>query len=108
MHGNTCIWLIVDKFSGQAHFIPVKKTLKPHGMANLFVSLIFKYHGLPRSIVLDRDPHMTSLFWKGLFENLDTILDFSYAYHPQMDVQSEIVNSTILDLHKNYVKEVDY
>ena len=98
--------MIVDRFSKQAHFIPVKKTIKPHHMATLFISQIFKYQGLPKSIVLDRDPRM-SLFWKGLFENMGTRLDFSSGYHPQTDGQSEIVNSTILDLLKNYVNEVD-
>ena len=50
---------------------------------------------------------MTSLFWKGLFENLGTQLNFSLAYHPQTDGQSEIVNLVILDLLKCYVNEVD-
>ena len=76
-------------------------------MATLFISQIFKYHGLPTSIVSDRDPRMTSNFWKGLFENLGTKLNFSSAYHPQTDGQSEIANSTILDLLKAYVTEVD-
>ena len=75
-------------------------------MANLFVSQIFKYHGMPTFIVSDRDPRMTSLFWKGLFENLETKLNFSSAYHPQTDGQSEIVNLTILDLLKNYIDEI--
>ncbi|MCO5551149.1 hypothetical protein L7F22_004646 [Adiantum nelumboides] len=107
IHGNTGIWTIVDRFSKQAHFIPVKKTIKAHQMATLFISQIFKYHGLPSSIVLDRDPRMTSNFWKGLFENLGTRLNFSSAYHPQTDGQSEIANLTILDLLKSYVTEVD-
>ena len=75
-------------------------------MTTLFVSQIFKYHGLLKSIGSDRDPRMTSV-WKGLFENMGTRLDFSSAYHPQTDGQSEIVNSTILDLLKSYVNEVD-
>ena len=75
-------------------------------MATLFISQVFKYHGMPMSIVFDRDPRMTSLFWKGLFENLGTKLNFSLAYHPKTDGQSEIVISTILDLLKNYVGEV--
>jgi hypothetical protein len=107
IHGNVGIWTIVDRFSKQAHFIPVKKTIKPHHMATLFISQVFKYHGLPMSIVSDRDPRMTSNFWKGLFENLGTKLNFSSAYHPQTDGQSEIANSTIIDLLKAYVSEVD-
>ena len=62
---------------------------------------------MPSSIVSDRDPRMTSLFWKGLFENLGTKLNFSSAYHPQTDGQSEIANLTILDLLKTYVDGVD-
>ncbi|MCO5600479.1 hypothetical protein L7F22_054592 [Adiantum nelumboides] len=107
IHGNTGIWTIVDRFSKQAYFIPVKKTIKAHQMATLFISQIFKYHGLPSSIVSDRDPRMTSNFWKGLFENLGTRLNFSSAYHPQTDGQSEIANLTIVDLLKSYVTEVD-
>ena len=108
LHGNMGIWTIVDRFSKQSHFIPVKKTIKAPHMANLFIAQIFKYHGLPKSIVLDRDPCMTSLFWKGLLENMGTRLDFSSTYHPQTDGQSEIVNSVVLDLLKNYVNNVDH
>ena len=87
--GNTGIWTIVDQVSKQAHFIPVKKTIKAHHMATLFISNIFKYHGLPKSIVSNRDPRMTSNFWKGRFKNLGTKLSFSLMYHPQTDGQSE-------------------
>ena len=104
---NNGIWTIVDRFSKQAHFIPVKKIIKPHHMAKLFMTHIFKHHGYPKTIVSDRDPRMTSLFWRGLFDNVGTKLNFSSAYHPQTDGQSERVNSTILDLLKCYVNEVD-
>ncbi|MCO5557391.1 hypothetical protein L7F22_010954 [Adiantum nelumboides] len=107
IHGNIGIWTIVDRFSKQAHFIPVKKTIKAHQMATLLISQVFKYHGLPTSIVSDRDPRMTSNFCKGLFENLGTRLNFSSTYHPQTDGQSEIANLTVLDLLKAYVTEVD-
>ena len=82
----------MDRFSKQAHFVPVKKTIKAHHMTMLFISQIFKYHGMPSSIVFDRDPRMTSLFWQGLFKNLGTKLNISLAYHPQTDGQSEIAN----------------
>lgn len=77
-------------------------------MATLFISQIFKYYGLPMSIVSDRDTRMTSNFWKGLFENLGTKLNFFLAYHPQMDGQSEIAYFTILDLLKAYATELTF
>ena len=101
--GNTGIWMIVDWFSKQIHFIPVKKTIKAHHMATLIISNIFKYHGLLKSMVFDRDPRMT----KGPFKNLGTKLNFSLAYHPHMDGQSEIANLTIIDPLKAYIIEVD-
>ena len=76
-------------------------------MEIIFISQIFKYHGLPTSIVSNRDPKMIGSFWQGLFENLGTMLNFSLAYQIQMDGQSEIVNSMILDLLKSYGFEVD-
>ena len=60
---NNGIWTIVDRFSKQAHFIPVKKIIKPHHMAKLFMTHIFKHHGFPKTIIFNRDPGMKSLFW---------------------------------------------
>ncbi|MCO5589266.1 hypothetical protein L7F22_043232 [Adiantum nelumboides] len=104
-NGNDAIWTIIDRFSKQAHFLPVKKTIKADHMAKIFLAQIFKHHGMPKSIVSDRDPRMTSLFWQALFENLGTKLDFSSAYHPQTDGQSKIANATVLDLLKSYVSD---
>ncbi|MCO5597393.1 hypothetical protein L7F22_051469 [Adiantum nelumboides] len=103
--GNDGIWTIICRFSKQAHFIPVRKKIKPDQMARLFISNIFKYHGMPQSIVSDRDPRMTSLFWRGLFENMGTTLKFSSSFHLQKDRQSEEANSIVLDLLKCYVSE---
>jgi len=62
-------------------------------MARIFLAQIFKHHGMPKSIVGDRDPRTTSLFWRALFDNMGTKLNFSSAYHPpQTDGQSEIAN----------------
>ena len=61
----------------------MKKSIKLHQMATLLISQIFKYHGMPSSIVSDRDPRMTSLFWKGIFENMGTCLNFCLCYNSQ-------------------------
>ncbi|MCO5587502.1 hypothetical protein L7F22_041451 [Adiantum nelumboides] len=103
--GNDGIWTIIFRFSMQTHFFPVRKKIKPDHMARLFMSNIFKYHGMPQSIVSDRDSRMTSLFWRGLFENMGATLKFSSPFHPQTDGQSEEANSTVLDLLKCYVSE---
>ena len=100
--GNDGIWTIIDRFSKQAHFIPVKKTIKANHMAHIFMTQIFKHHRLPKTIVSDRDP---SLFWCGLFDNMGTKLKFLSAFHPQIDGQSEIANSIVLDILKCYVGE---
>ena len=69
--GNMGIWTIVHRFSKQAHFIPIKKTIKACHMARLLISQIFKYHGLPASIVLERYLIMTSCFGKDYFTILE-------------------------------------
>ncbi|MCO5559451.1 hypothetical protein L7F22_013051 [Adiantum nelumboides] len=85
--GRDGIWTIIDRFSKQAHFVPVKKTVKPDHLARLFVAQIFRLHGMPETIVSDRDPRFTSLFWKAIWENIDTRLQFSSSFHPQTDGQ---------------------
>ncbi|MCO5605914.1 hypothetical protein L7F22_060100 [Adiantum nelumboides] len=88
--GHGGIWTIVDRFSKQTHFVPVKKTIKADHMAKLFIAQFFRYHGMPYSIVSNRDPKMTSLFWRALCENLGTTLKFSSLFHPHTDGQSEL------------------
>ena len=66
-------------------------------MANVFIINFFKHHGFLKTMVLDRDLCMTSLFWKGLFENVGKKLNFSSIYLPQIDEQSDIASSIILD-----------
>ncbi|MCO5575542.1 hypothetical protein L7F22_029343 [Adiantum nelumboides] len=99
------IWTIIDRFSKQARFIPVKRTVKPDHLARLFVAQIFRLHGMPETIVSDRDPRFTSLFWKAIWENIGTRLQFSSSFHPQTDGQSEIANSVVLDLLKSYISD---
>ena len=83
---NNGIWIIVDRFTKQARFIIVNKTIKATHMANLFMAHIFKCHGIPKRIVFDRGSRMTSLTWQGVaLSNVGTKLNFSSSYHPHID-----------------------
>ena len=66
---------------------------------------IFRLHGFPKEIVSDRDPKFTSNFWKGLFANLGTKLNFNTAYHPQTDEQTKRVNQELEDMLRMYVMD---
>ena len=77
--------VVVDKLKKVSHFIPVKSTHKTDDIAKIFMKEIFKLHGLPKAIVSDSDVKFTSNFWKGLFVDLGTKLNFSTAYHPQIE-----------------------
>ena len=83
------IWVIVDRYTKSAHFLPVRTTYTVDQYADLYVRDIMRLHGAPRSIVSDRDPTFTSKFWGSLQKAMGTKLKFSTAYHPQTDGQSE-------------------
>ncbi|MCO5563938.1 hypothetical protein L7F22_017590 [Adiantum nelumboides] len=104
-NGHDGIWTFIDRFSKQAHFVPVKKTAKPDHLARLFVAQIFRLHGMPETIVSDRNPRFTSLFLKAIWANIGMRLQFSSSFHPQTDGQSEIANSMVLDLLKSYISD---
>jgi hypothetical protein len=82
---NDAIIVVVDKFCKSSHFIPIKLTCKVIDIAHIFMTEIFKLHGMPRDIVSDRDTKFTSSFWKSLMVGLETKLLFSTTYHPQND-----------------------
>jgi hypothetical protein len=90
--GNDSIWVIVDRLSKVAHFIPIKTTLRSDQLAQLYVNNIVKLHGAPQTIVSDRGTQYTSKFWEHLQRVMGTNLQFSIAYHPQIDGQTERVN----------------
>jgi hypothetical protein len=75
-----------------AHFIPVKTTYTVSRLSELYVENILKLHEAPRSIVSDRGPQFTAKFWQSLHKSLGTQLDYSTAFHPQTDGQTERVN----------------
>jgi transposase InsO family protein len=86
------IWVIVDKLTKVAHFIHVKTTYSGAHLAELYMSRIVCLHGVPKKIVSDRGTQFTSRFWKRLRKSMDTKLNFSSAYHPQTDGQTERTN----------------
>jgi transposase InsO family protein len=83
------IWVIVDRLTKVAHFIPIKITYTRPQLAELYISRIICPHGVPKKIVSDRGTQFTSKFWERLHESMDTKLNFSSAYHPQTDGQTE-------------------
>ncbi|KAL5559712.1 hypothetical protein UlMin_035923 [Ulmus minor] len=98
LKGYNSIWVIVDRLTKSAHFLPVKNTYKMEQYAKLYVQEIVRLHGIPLSIVSDRDPKFTSTFWKSLYKAMGTRLRFSTAFHPQTDGQSERTIQTLEDM----------
>jgi hypothetical protein len=83
------IWVIVDRLTKVAHFIPIKTTYTGPQLAELYISRIVCLHGVPKKIVFDRGTQFTLKFWERLHESMDTKLNFSLAYHPQTGRQTE-------------------
>jgi transposase InsO family protein len=90
--GYDSIWIIVDRLTKVAHFIPVKTTYSVPQLAELYRSRIVYLHRVPKNILSNRGTQFTSGFWERLHETLDTQLCFSSAYHPQNGGQTERVN----------------
>ena len=96
--GHDSIWVIVDRLTKSAHFLPVHTTYKMDEYAKIYVKEIVRLHGVPVTIISDRDPKFTSSFWKSLHAALGTKLAFSTAFHPQTDGQSERTIQTLEDM----------
>ena len=96
--GYDSIWVIVDRLTKVAHFVPVKTTYTSAKLADIYMKRIVCLHGVPKKIVSDRGTQFTSHFWKQLHESLGTRLEFSTAFHPQTDGQTERVNQILEDM----------
>ena len=82
---NYSIFVVIDKVSKATHFITVRSTYKAVNIVDIFVKEIFRLHGIPKEIISDRDVKLTGNFWRYLFFGLETQLNFSTAYHPQIE-----------------------
>ncbi|KAG8499137.1 hypothetical protein CXB51_005567 [Gossypium anomalum] len=99
------VWVVIDKLTKSAHFIPVHMDYSLDKLTELYISEIVRLHGVPLSIISDRDPRFTSRFWKKLQEDLGTKLSFSTAFHPQTYGQSERVIQVLEDMLRCCVLE---
>ena len=99
------IWVIVNKLTKSAHFIPVRMDYSMDRLAELYVEEIVRLHGVPLSNVLDRDPRFTSRFWKELQSALGTKMKFNTTFHPQTNGQSERLIQVLEDMHRGCVME---
>ena len=89
------IWVIIDRLTKLSHFLPIRWGSSLEYLAKEYVNEIVRLHGVPVSIVSDRDPRFTSRFWMSLHKALGTKLNFSIAFHPQTDGQSERTIQTL-------------
>jgi transposase InsO family protein len=96
--GYDSIWVIVDRLTKVAHFIPVKTTYSGPQLAELYMSRIAYLHGVSKKIVSGRGTQFTLKFGERLHESLDAQLRFSSAYLPQTDGQTERVNQILEDM----------
>ena len=97
-NGHDAIWVIVDRLTKSAHFIPIRETDYMETLARLYLKEIISRYGVPISIISDRDSRFTSRFWQSMQKALGTQIDMSTKYHPQTDGQSERTIQTLEDM----------
>jgi transposase InsO family protein len=97
------IWVVIDRFTKMAHFVPCKETLTARQLARLFFDHIVKIHGVPDSIVSHRGTLFVSKFWKALLSLMKIKRNLSSAYHPESDGQTERTNRTLEQFLRCYI-----
>ena len=102
---HDAITVFVDKLTKQAHFVPSTTTATASDVARQFFDNVFRLHGMPTSIVSDRDSKFTSRFWQELHRLMDVKLALSTAYHPQTDGQTEVMNKTLGIMLRAFIDE---
>ncbi|GKC14186.1 putative nucleotidyltransferase, ribonuclease H, partial [Tanacetum coccineum] len=106
--GYDTIWVIVDRLTKSAIFTPMRETDPLDKLARMYLKEVVTRHGIPVSIICDRDPRFASNFWRSLQNALGTNLDMSTAYHPQTDGQSERTIQTLEDIYHAGIKAAPF
>ncbi|CAI7912114.1 unnamed protein product [Closterium sp. NIES-53] len=96
--GNDAILVIVDRLTKMAHFAACKKSITAEETAPLFIATIVRLHGIPAAIISECDTKFTNNFWRNLWQQFGTRLQFSSSYHPETDGQTERTNQTMEQL----------
>ena len=96
--GQDAVWVIVDRLTKSAHFLAVRMTFTLKRFCRLYIQEIIRLHGVPVSIVSDRDSRFTAHFWKSFLKAMGTRLTMSTAFHPQTDGQSETTIQVLEDM----------
>ncbi|GKA48736.1 reverse transcriptase domain-containing protein [Tanacetum coccineum] len=102
--GHDTIWVIVDRLTKSAHFLAIREDYSTEKLAKIYIDEIVARHGVPVSIISDRDGRFTSRCWQTVQKALGTRLDMSTAYHPQMDGQSERTIQTLEDIYHSSIR----
>ena len=101
--GHDAIVVFVDKLTKMVHYVPTSTTVTATHLATLFLRHVVRLHGVPDSIISDRDPRFTAHFWRAFWTQLGSKLVMSTAYHPQTDGQTERANRTLEEMLRSYV-----
>lgn len=99
------IWVIMDRLTKSANFIPVMTTYPSEQLARVYIGEIVKLHGIPVSIISDRGVQFTSRFWRAVQHKLGTRVELSTTFHPQTDGQSERTIQILEDMLRACVME---
>ena len=95
VQGRDCLYVVVDRLTKFAHFFAISSDYFASQVADLFFREVFRLHGLPKTIVSDRDSKFTSAFWQELFRSVAMEFATSTSHHPQSDGRTKIVNKWI-------------
>jgi hypothetical protein len=101
LKGGMFKWM--EKAQKMTHFVPCNKTLDASHAAELYFREIVKLHGIPKTITSDLDSKFVGHFWRTLWRELGTMLQFNSEYHPQKDGQTEVVNRSLGNLLRSFV-----